>query len=265
MLAAEIMDYYRAGGERSRLATGAGLLEYLRTWDVLTRALPPAPADVLDVGGATGVYAGPLTEAGYRVRVVDPVPEHVADAGARPGVTATLGDARALPAVDHSADAVLLLGPLYHLPVRAERLAAWREAARVLRPGGVAVGALISRYSGLLDGLMRGFIHDPSFRRIVDETLASGEHRNLDGGSKWFTTAYFHHPDEVSGEVTEAGLHLERLVSTESPLWMARDSLNDLLADPADRERILDTLRRIEDEPSLLGASSHLLAIARRS
>ncbi|MFD0786413.1 class I SAM-dependent methyltransferase, partial [Micromonospora azadirachtae] len=60
MLTPEIMDYYRQGGERDRLAAGAGRLEFLRTWDVLTRVLPDPPAVVLDVGGATGVYAGPL-------------------------------------------------------------------------------------------------------------------------------------------------------------------------------------------------------------
>jgi len=36
------------------------------------------------------------------------------------------------------------------------------------------------------------------------------------------------------------------------------------LADPARREHVLAAIRRVEAEPSLLGASSHLLAIARR-
>jgi 2-polyprenyl-3-methyl-5-hydroxy-6-metoxy-1,4-benzoquinol methylase len=62
--------------ERYRLDSGQGRLEYLRTWDVLIRVLPAAPATVLDVGGATGAYAGPLAASGYAVRVVDPVPEH---------------------------------------------------------------------------------------------------------------------------------------------------------------------------------------------
>jgi hypothetical protein len=57
---ADTMAYYRLGGERTRLAAGKGRLEFIRTWDVLERTLPPAPACVLDVGGATGAYAGPL-------------------------------------------------------------------------------------------------------------------------------------------------------------------------------------------------------------
>lgn len=51
----EIEAYYRRMGEVTRLAEGGGQLEFLRTRDVLARVLPPPPAAVLDVGGATGV------------------------------------------------------------------------------------------------------------------------------------------------------------------------------------------------------------------
>ncbi|MEV4756673.1 methyltransferase domain-containing protein [Micromonospora sp. NPDC049559] len=264
MIRPEVLDYYRRGGERVRLETGAAnRLEYLRTWDLLTRVLPPAPARIIDVGGATGVYARPLADAGYRVRLVDPVPEHVAAAAGIAGVTAVLGDARELPAEDRDADAVLLLGPLYHLPDRADRLRVWREAARVARPGAPVVAATISRFASLFDGFVKGFAADARFRRMVERTLADGLHRNPDDQAQWFTTAYFHHPTEIPGEVTEAGLALERIVSVESPLWMSGPHLDEILADPEHTARMLDALRRVEDEPSLLGASSHLLTVAR--
>ncbi|TYC02946.1 methyltransferase domain-containing protein [Micromonospora sp. WP24] len=262
MVTPEIMDYYRQGGERDRLAAGAGRLEFLRTWDVLNRVLPEAPADVLDVGGATGVYAGPLARAGYRVHVVDPVPEHVAQAATRPGVTAVRGDARMLPVADHGFDAVLLLGPLYHLPIRAERVAAWREAARVVRPGGVVVAATISRFASLLDGFVWDYFSDARFRPLVERALTDGVHRNIDADRRWFTSAYFHHPDELTAEVAEAGLHLRRRVAVEGPLWMTGARLPEILADPDLTDLMLEMLRAVEEEPSLLGASSHLLTIA---
>ncbi|NMO52733.1 methyltransferase domain-containing protein [Actinoplanes sp. TBRC 11911] len=262
MLSAEIMDYYRLGGERVRLTSGNARLEFLRTWDVLRRVLPPAPADVLDVGGATGVYAGPLAEAGYRVRVVDPVPEHVAAAATRPGVTAVLGDARSLPAADHTADAVLLLGPLYHLPERADRVAAWREAARVVRPGGLVVAATISRFASLFDGFVKGFYRDPRYRPLVEGALDDGVHRNTDMTTGWFTSAYFHHPDELVSEVPEAGLVLRQRVAVEGPVWLTGPRLEQILADPEQTTLMLDMLRATETEPSLLGASSHLLTVA---
>jgi SAM-dependent methyltransferase len=257
------MEYYRKGGEGVRLAGGAGRLEFLRTWDVLARILPPAPAAVLDVGGATGVYAAPLAAAGYRVHVVDPVPDHVTAAAALPGVTASVGDARALAEADTSHDAVLLLGPLYHLPDRVDRVVAWREAARVVRPGGLVVGAAISRYASLHDGFLKGYDVHPGFRAVVDADLAGGVHRVPDGHDAWFTTAYFHHPAELGTEMADAGLVPETVLAVEGACWLL-DRLDEILADAARTAVLLDLLSRVEAEPSLLGSSSHLLAVARR-
>lgn len=262
MLSPEIMEYYRRGGERDRLAAGQGRLEFLRTWDVLSRVLPGAPAEVLDVGGGTGVYAGPLARAGYEVRVVDPVPEHVAAAATLPGVSAVLGDARALPVADRSVDVVLLLGPLYHLPERAERVAAWREAARVLRPAGLVVAATINRFASLFDGFVKDYFSDVRFRPLVERALVDGVHHNREASRTWFTSAYFHRPDEVPGEVAEAGLVVQRQVGVESPLWMAESRMAEMVANPDLTGLLLEMLRVVEDEPSLLGASSHLLTIA---
>ena len=117
-----IRDHYLSGNERDRLAAGAGRLEFLRTQDLLTRLLPPPPAVVLDVGGAAGAHAVPLAAQGHEVHLIDPVPLHIEQARAVPGLASvTLGDARALRWPDATVDAVLLLGPLYHLTERADR------------------------------------------------------------------------------------------------------------------------------------------------
>jgi SAM-dependent methyltransferase len=264
MLGDEVLAYYRRGGERARLAEGDGRLEFLRTWDVLSRVLPPAPARVLDVGGATGVYAAPLAAAGYAVHVVDPVDLHVREARAHQGVTAALGDARALPVPGAAVDAVLLLGPLYHLPDRAERVRAWREAARAVRPGGPVVAATISRFASMLDGYIKGTLADPAFGTMVDRALDTGAHRNDSADPRWFTTAYFARPDETPAEAAEAGLAVERVVAVEGPAWLARTRLAADLDDPSRAAALLRALRRVEEEPSLLGASGHLLTVARR-
>jgi 2-polyprenyl-3-methyl-5-hydroxy-6-metoxy-1,4-benzoquinol methylase len=242
----KISAYYERGAEDGRLAAGAGRLEFLRTWDVLTRVLPSAPAAVLDVGGATGVYAGPLARAGYRVHVVDPIAAHVS-----------------LAAPDASVDGVLLLGPLYHLADRADRLTVWREAARVARPDGVVVAATISRYASLLDGFVKSYLVDPDFLGVVRGDLANGEYRNPEHVTGWFTTAYFHHPSEPAAEAAEAGLDVDRVVAVEGPLWMV-GTLGDFLADDERTRMTLDLLREVESEPSLFSASSHLLTVAHR-
>jgi len=263
-------DYYGQGSEQERLLRdGAGRLEYLRTRELLARHLPAAPATVLDVGGGTGVYAFPLAAEGYAVHLVDPVALHVEQASAvsRPGAAlagAQVGDARRLPFKDEVADAALLLGPLYHLTTRGDRIRALREARRVVRPGGVVVAAAISRFASTYDGLFGGALDDPEFEKIVERDVAEGQHRNPTGRPGWFTTAFFHLPGELREEATEAGLTVEALVGVEGPGWLLPD-LDAWLEDPRRRGKLLQAIGRVESEPSLLGASGHLLVFCRRS
>jgi ubiquinone/menaquinone biosynthesis C-methylase UbiE len=182
----EIAAHYTEVPERQRL--GPLSLERLRTWELLVRHLPAAPAVVLDVGGAAGVYALPLAARGYQVHLVDPMARHVEQAQEASGrqpetplASATVGDARRLQWSDAGVDAVLLLGPLYHLTDRADRIRALGEARRVLRPGGVLVAAAISRFASMMDGLLRGSLDDPAFGAIVDRDLRDGQHRTRPG------------------------------------------------------------------------------------
>jgi SAM-dependent methyltransferase len=138
-----------------------------------------------------------------------------------------------------------------------------REAGRVVRPGGVVVVAVISRWASALSGLHSGFLREEEFARIVADDLATGVHRNPDNRPGWFTTAYFHRPEELTREVEEAGLVLDGPVAVEG-LGGAAPDIDGLLDDDAVRERVLDVLRRTEREPALLGMSSHLLAAGRR-
>jgi ubiquinone/menaquinone biosynthesis C-methylase UbiE len=268
---AEILAHYEEGIEKERLlGEGAGRLEYLRTRELLARYLPPPAAEVLDVGGGAGAYALPLAKEGYSVNLVDPVPLHVEQAAAAsaaqteaPLVGLEVGDARSLSQEDENVDAVLLLGPLYHLTLRDDRIRALREAWRVVRPGGVVVVAAISRFASTIDGLLRGFLLDPEFEAIVERDVREGQHRNPTEQPEWFTTAYFHLPEELRSEAKEAGFAVEVLVGIEGPAWAASD-LAAWLEDPRRRAKLLATIRRVEAEPSLIGASAHLLVVARR-
>jgi ubiquinone/menaquinone biosynthesis C-methylase UbiE len=253
--------HYSEGVERDRLIEGGDHLELVRTMEVLSEALPPPPARVLDVGGGPGAYAARLARAGYELHLTDVVPLHVAQARERAAhqpeapFEAEVGDARDLSRFDDaSADAVLLLGPLYHLTERGDRVRAIAEARRVVRVGGVVVMAAISRLASLIDGTKNGFLDDPRFCEIVERDLRDGQHRNPDNVEYWFTTAYFHTPDELLNEVAEAGLETDRIVGVEGPGgWLAKW--------PDDRERILAAARLGERSPEI---SAHMLCIARR-
>lgn len=260
----EITDYYDRGEERDRLETDArGWLERERTKALLRQLLPPAPARVLDVGGGAGVYAGWLAEQGYDVHLVDPVPLHVEQAREHGGFTAAEGDARALDEPDASRDAVLLLGPLYHLPARAERVRALAEARRVVRPGGVVCAAAIARWAGVWDALTRDAFADERMGAAMGHAAETGEHTNPQRLPGWFTTAYFHRPEDLPGELTDAGL-ADPVVRAVEGVAVQFGNLDEIAADERRRADLLVWLSRLDREPSLLGAGSHLLAHAHR-
>ena len=257
-----VRKYYERGREVDRLRGGlrTGPLEFARTKQLLERFLPTSPLDILDVGGGPGAYAAWLSDRGDRVHVVDPIPLHVEQArDAHPRVTGEVGDARDLRQESGSVDAVLLLGPLYHLVERADRLRALAEAQRVLRPGGVLFVAAISRFAGLLDLLVGELLHEPDVRPLVAAALESGAFMGSADGL--FTTAYFHLPRDLRAEVTEAGFSTVQILSVEGPGFLVAD-FERRWADPAQRETMLWAAEVVESEPEMLAASSHLLAIA---
>jgi SAM-dependent methyltransferase len=257
----EILRHYEETDEAGRLSRGAGRLELLRTQELLRRHLPPAPARILDVGGGPGRYARWLADEGYDVRLIDPAPHHVDQARAV-GVDAAVGDARQLEATDSSVDAVLLLGPLYHLVDRADRVVALTEARRAVRPAGAVFVAAVNRFASLVDGLVTGHLDDPTFAAVVAADLATGQHRNPGADPHWFTTAYFHHPDELLGEVRDAGLDAGAVYGIEGPGGPLVGG--DVPLDDAALERLARAARAVETEPTMLGWSYHLLAVATR-
>jgi SAM-dependent methyltransferase len=273
---------YGGGGERTRLTeTPKGNLTRLRTWDVFDRFLPPGRGRVLDVGGGPGIHAAHLAGRGYDVALIDPVADHVEEARARAEeqafrrpdavFSAQEGDARALPFDDASADAVLLLGPLYHLFERQERLGALREAHRVLRPGGVLVAEAITPHAWLLDAARLDLLGDVRVWEDVAWNLTAGcsqapsrlDQTAPDASAVGGFWCVLQRPEHLAVEVAEAGFGPATLVAVEGWAWLLGD-LGDRLEDPDRLEDLLRALRLTESEPSMLGVSPHVIAVATR-
>lgn len=265
----EVVSYYQQFPEETRLGSGAARLEFERTKEILKRFLQTPPARVVDVGGAAGVYSIWLAEQGYEVHLVDLSERLVGEARRlsatlqRPIATLAVGDARQLPQPDAFADAVLVMGPLYHLTDAGDRQQALAEARRVLKPAGFLAVAGISRYASALHGLASGASRDPAFRKIRDRDLRDGQHRNDSGNIDYFTTAYFHRPEDLGAELRAAGFDEVQVLGVEGAGWMVPD-FDDRWADPARREDLMTTARAFESEPSIVGVSAHLLALGRR-
>jgi ubiquinone/menaquinone biosynthesis C-methylase UbiE len=263
---AEIAAHYADGVEADRLKNVP--IEFMRTLEILQRRLPDTPSTIADIGGGPGTYAVPLAEAGHEVHLFDPIESHVAQAaeglaglGAE-NSRAAVGEARKVELGDGSVDAALLLGPIYHLIERSERHQALREALRILRPGGILLVAGISRFASTYDGLARGFLSDPSFEEMVERDLADGTHLNPQRNPDWFTSSHFHLPDELRDDVSGAGFYYDTTIAVEGPAsWI---DPSPWLTDLTKTEKLLDAIRRVESEPSILGASAHFIVVARK-
>jgi len=264
---AVLRAYYGRGMERERLSDGRGNLEFTRTTEIVLRRLPAAPAVVADIGGGPGRYALWLASLGYRVEHRDLMPLHVeqltADTAGVTGIHTAVGDARDLDLPDASVDAVLLLGPLYHLIDREERVAALRECERIVRPGGPVFAAAISRWAARIDGMLREriYLKHPEVLDLIDRIDRTGMLPPLQEGG---FTAFCHRPGELRDEMAEAGLEVTGLVSVEGPAFILGD-LDARMADPVDRSVALEVARAIEPVPELAGFGPHLIATGIRS
>ena len=89
------------------------------------------------------------------------------------------------------------MGPLYHLTETS-----WRHCGRHTgaEAGGVVIAKAINRFASLLDGLTEGYIDDPDFVSILRRDLVDGQHRGLADDFGYFTTGYFHRPEELETE-----------------------------------------------------------------
>lgn len=255
-----LYEYYSEGNEKDRLIEHR--LEKDRTFRILKRFLPPAPATIFDVGGATGVYAFPLAKAGYDVHLMDPIPLHIKQAKEEAKkskcqlASYSVGDARNIERENNSADVVLFFGPLYHLTAHEDRIQALSEAYRVLKPTGLLFAVAIARFASLMDAMYKETLY--SKLKIIEDDFATGVHKKI---SKDITFAYLHHPSDLKKEILKSGFQDITLRSIEGPVW-EKQILKSLQRDAEGWEKLLDLLEKIETEEAIIGASAHIMAIA---
>jgi ubiquinone/menaquinone biosynthesis C-methylase UbiE len=263
-----IEQYYAEYPEHDRLSSARGQLEFERTKSIVQRLLPSPPAIVADVGGGTGPYSFWLASLGYETHMIEPSIRLVEicrnrmqanSSEARPR-TVEIGDARSLWFDDAFCDAVLMFGPLYHLTERDDRIRALRESRRVLKSGGYAFAATITRVASFIDALCHGLLGDPAFLSIVEADIGTGQHRNPTNEILYFTDAFFHRRAEIRTEMEVAGFEVMAQLPIEGLGILAGD-FDSLWSDPRKRSSLMELLARTEGIEEVNGASTHFMSI----
>jgi S-adenosylmethionine-dependent methyltransferase len=263
-----IRQYYDRSPQREWERAERHRTEFAITWKALEAYLPPPPARLLDCGGGPGRYAIALAQRGYAVSLFDLSPESLAFARQRALDTGIalqsydLGDATDLSCYsDGGFDAVLLMGPLYHLLELEQRQRALQEARRVLRPDGVLFAAFISRFAGHIRAAGRDPLLPVREAEISAAILLTGKLAAREDQPQGFV-AYMAHPSDVSPLLWSAGFELLETLSLEGLIGGCEGQVNTLQGEAW--ETWLAINWQAAHDPSLFGASQHLLAVGRR-
>ncbi len=272
-----VRAYYAEFGERewNRLLNPTdGTVEFAVNRRAISRHLPASHDSlrILDIGGGPGRYSFWLVDRGHKVTLADLSPELLTIARTKSDefhtkleavVEADACDLSAWP--DASFDAVLCLGPFYHLPDAVDRDRAARELCRVLRPGGVAFVALMPRYTFLRRTIAiddeRQHLLDADFLRAA---LQEGAFYNDIPGR--FTEGFGAHPAEIQPYFAQFGLDQITLLASEGIAVGIQEAVAQIAdTDPALYERVIDLILDTASDPSILGLCSHLLYIGRKA
>lgn len=261
----EVEQYYDHNAQAEWGRLDRHRTEFAVTLRALGEFLPRPPASVLDCGGGPGRYAIALTQQNYQVTLLDLAQanldlaeEKAAEAGVRlAGILH--GDARHLETIAESSfDAVLLLGPLYHLLAAEDRLRAIRQAHRVLKSGGVLFAAFISRFAPLRDVARRSPEWIVDHQEYAERIFASGIQYRTDG----FTEVYLAHPTEIVPILEGAGFAMLKMIGCEGVVAGHEEKINALTGEAW--EVWTDLNYRLGQDPALLGAADHLLYVGQK-
>jgi SAM-dependent methyltransferase len=262
----DIERLYSEDPEREDSRLERHQLENDLTWRYLERYLPSS-GEILEIGAATGRYTVELARRGYAVTAVDLSAvelelcrQHLAAEGLADRVRFEVADTRDLASFPAAAyDAVLLMGPLYHLVLEPDRRRALAQAYARLRPGGILVSAFISRY-GIMGDLLRNvpqWIEDRDEVRAILDLGRDPEHYPPGQFRGYFATVA-----EIAPLHEAQGFRTLALAAVEPAISADDDSYNRLEGEQ--RRLWLDLLEEISTEPSSIGASRHLLYVGKR-
>ena len=232
----------------------------------LLEYLPSAPATLIDIGAGPGRYSIELAKNGYRITLadlsltsLDLAEKKASEAGIKFQDVLQLDATNMNEIDDNSFDGVLLFGPLYHLLEEDQRRKAILESMRILKPGFPFFATFITRFAPFRDSAAKQpdwVIDDYDYSQKV---LGTGKHTE---GTQ-FPNAYFAHPDEIQPLMEDCGFDTISVLGVEGIVAGHEDEVNKLHG--SDWEKWVDLNYKLGLEPSLFGASDHILYIGKKS
>lgn len=263
-----VKNYYDSNAEQEweRLDRPYSTIERLSTLRLMDRYLPDS-GRICDIGSGPGKYALELLLQGYQVTLLDISANELAIAEKRAGEQGLKAeayiceDARNLQVLDSEAyDGALVLGPLYHVLEKQERLGIIRHAERILKPGGTAIFSYINSWGVLKAGVTEfsESYRDPEgiYMYLQEQKLEENQ---------GFTQCYFTIPAIALEEVKLGGFDIVSYAGAESFLAGMSSEVERLFAE--DRQvydHLVQAASEMSEAPQYRDATEHLIIVARK-
>lgn len=243
--------------------------EFAVTQRAIQAYLPHRSAHILDDGSGPGRYALWLAAQGHTVTLLDLSQQnlHAAQEQARRDglhfAKIHHGSATDLSAFANAQfDAVLLLGPLYHLPTERERTQAVQEAVRVLRPRGVLFAAFLNlyelwRYAAQYNPHL--LIQEPD---VFEALLTTGIAQFRAYPTAFSSFAYWTHPLEIEPLMAQFELEQLAIIGCEGIVSNIEEAINELEGEAW--ERWVEWNYLLGQRPELRASSIHILYVGRK-
>ena len=262
-----VKEFYRdAQKEWDRLDLPLCQIEFASTLRLIDEHLKKC-GTVADIGGGPGRYTLELLKRGHRVTLFDLSPENIALAQTmigRAGLEAEdflVGDARNLSALQgRRFDAILALGPLYHLAERTERIAFLEGAKPLLNSGGILIACYLNAW-----GIARTLLSDSPgwFTKDSLRLLRTGESFSGTQACSGFTECHWSNPDLARAELKEAGFAPIEEIGAEGFAGGCRKEVEAIAAnDPQSFRHIVALGVETSALPQYRHATDHLLFVA---
>ena len=254
-------SYYSQYDEEGRLLSQHGRVEYITTQRYIHACLAEdRNKKILEVGAGTGRYSVALAREGYSVTAVELLEHNLAILRAKldgtEDIRALQGNALDLSRFeDESFDLTLLLGPMYHLYSKEEKLRALKEAVRVTKRGGVIMVA----YCMNEPTVVQYVFGTGKLREVLDSHMLTEDWHCISEPKDLFEMI---RPEEIAALDEEAGVERIRLVATDGATNYMR-AVVDAMDEETFAKWVEYHLATCERQ-DLVGASHHTLDILRR-
>lgn len=266
-----VKEYYRFFDEKNRLVnSGSGKLEFLMSMELLKRWLP-GKGSILDLGGGAGAYSFPLAAEGYKVFLADLSEELIQQAEEQNREVEHPVICNVVNAIDLSLyndgqfDAVLVMGPLYHLLEASERKQCIAEVNRVLKPGGIVFATFLPYLSGSVGVVERFFGHPNQVDAdTIREVFQSGKFNNLTNAG--FQEGYYPTSEEIEELFRNHGFSKQQIRSIRGFGWKREEVLfRAQEKDPDMFKVMIDMINETAENKAIVETCGHAAYVGKKA